>query len=112
MPLYPYLCNNCKKEHTQLHEYKEKPEPCICGSEDLIKQMTLPNRPKIDGMSGMSTRHTTSEYFGPTPDGGTYKMGREEYFPVEVDAKKKESKKKQDAKGATIKVPKKIPKKT
>jgi hypothetical protein len=78
---------------------------------NMTKQLGMPARPRFDGLAGMSTRHTTQETFGPHPTGGASKIGHMEYFPEEVERKKKENQKKMDGKGATVSVKKPINKK-
>ena len=101
MPIYPYVCNNCGLEHSQIHKVVESPEPCSCGSTDLKKILSAPAI-RMGGLKSMSTRHTTSDYYGPNPYGGAMKLKTEKYVPEEVAAKEKEFKKKQDGKGATV----------
>ena len=112
MPLYEYRCNDCGlKDQQQIHKYGDDHGPCEkCGGLNLTKQLGVPVRPRMDGLSSMSVRHTTQETFGPNNHGGTTKIGHMEYFPEEVDTKKKEYQKKQESKGATVSV-KNIPNK-
>ena len=110
MPLYPYICEDCGMKYSLIHKYGETPDPCPkCESTNIKKEMTAPSI-RMGGLKSMSTRHTTSDYYGPNPYGGAMKLKTEQYFPEEVKAKEKEFKKKQEGKGATVSV-KKIPNK-
>ena len=101
MPVYQYICEECGKAHSQFHKWEETPELCICGSSNLKRQMGAPAL-RTGGLAALSTRHTTSEYYGPNPHGGTMKLKREEYFPEEIKRKTAEDKKKKEGKGATV----------
>ena len=101
MPMYQYVCEDCGKEHSQMHKWGETPELCICGSDRLTRQMGAPAL-RTGGLSTLSTRHTTSEYYGPNSSGGTMRLAREEFFPEERKRKAAEEKKKKEGKGATV----------
>ena len=105
MPIYEYQCKSCGSEHSQLLKWEQDPDPCPCGDSKLEKKLAAPVL-RMGGIKSMSTRHTTSEYYGPNRSGGTMKMATEQYFPEEVKAKEKEFKKKQEGKGATVSISK------
>tara|TARA_B110000503_G_C6843431_1_gene287781 strand:+ start:132 stop:461 length:330 start_codon:yes stop_codon:yes gene_type:complete len=109
MPMYEYKCETCTLHFDAIHKFSEAPEQCgHCLETDSSKfkrQLGIPAAPRMGGMKTMSTRHTTSEYFGHKG-----KMGKEEYFPEERKAKAAELKKKQEGKGATVAVSKPLSK--
>lgn len=103
MPRYEYKCKECNDAHDQFHSFDDAPGPCPCGAlpESLTKVLSAPAI-RMGGRQTMSTRHTTTETFGPSEHGGSQRIGKMEYFPEEVSAKKAELKKKEEGKGATV----------
>lgn len=100
MPIYNFKCDNCDEKFMTLLKIDELPDVCPnCFQEDpkkFTKQVSAPTI-RTQGMSSMSVRHTTSEYFGPYG-----KLSHEEYNPEEVKRKEKELKDKLGRKGASI----------
>ena len=101
MPLYDWSCLECEEVFKELLKYDEHPDVCPrCGnreSDKLKKVLSAPIVRTVGGLSSMSVKHTTSEYFGPQG-----RLGKEEYFPEERKRKAQELKKKEQSKGATV----------
>lgn len=104
MPIYRFNCENCNYEYSQLLKVDQVSCCPNCGSfEKQKKQLSMPQSPKMQGYKEWNYNKTTQEFLF----GGDGMRAQTEYNHKEIDAKKAEAKKKAQAKGATISVPKK-----
>lgn len=55
MPIYIFVCQDCNEANELLLKFKQPPPPCkVCGSENLIKQLSAP-RFKLTGTGWYET---------------------------------------------------------